>query len=59
MTPSKTERVARMQVLAVEFRGFAAQTHLEDYRILLLEAALELDREAARLDGYDRPALAS
>jgi hypothetical protein len=52
MAPSKIERVARMRVLAAEFRGFAAQTLQDDYKKLLLQAAVEIDREASRIEGF-------
>ena len=48
-----------MLVLSAEFRGFAAQTHQENYKNRLLQAAVELDREVARLEGHYLLTLAS
>ncbi len=50
MAPSQAERAARMQVLAAEFRGFAAQTRQENYRHMLLRAAATLECEANLLE---------
>jgi len=49
---TELQRAARMHTLAAQFRGFAAQTEWPLYRARLLEMAVELDHEAARLDGY-------
>ncbi len=45
-------------MIAAEFRGFAAQTEWPAYRTRMLEMAMELDLEAAKLDQYRRFALA-
>jgi hypothetical protein len=51
MATSKEERVLKLQALAAEFREFAAQTNLPSYRVRMLDMAVEMDREAARLQG--------
>jgi hypothetical protein len=45
-------RAAHLHQLATQFRGFAAQTEWQGYRARMLELAVELDREAAKLDHY-------
>jgi hypothetical protein len=45
-------RAAHLHQLATQFRGYAAQTEWRGYRARMLEMAVELDREAAKLDHY-------
>ncbi len=51
MTVSDSDKVARLNAVASNFRQTAAETGLPRYRARLLNAARELESEAARLDG--------
>ncbi len=59
MDPSKLEQVAWLHIIAAQFRGFAAQTEWPAYRARMLEMAVDLDLEAAKLDRYRLFSLAS
>jgi len=50
MDGSKEEQVRKLRAVAAEFREFAAQTRWPSYRTRMLDMAVEMDREAARLE---------
>jgi hypothetical protein len=52
MSASELKKAARMHSLASFLRERAAQTGWTGYRRMMLEAARELDLEAAKVDGY-------
>ena len=54
MACSKLERAARMRTLAMQFRGYAAQTEQSVYQVKMLETADELELRAAEIDHYRR-----
>ena len=59
MDDSNLERAARLRTIAAEFRTYAAQTDWPAYRARMLDMAVDLDLEAAKLDRYRRFSLAS
>jgi len=50
MTSFREEQAERLRSIAAEFRTSAAQTRLPDYRNRMLEMAVDLEQEAARLE---------